>query len=31
MDMHLCVWKVRNAAGMVAIEMRQQEMPHVIG
>ena len=29
MDMNLRVRKIRNAAGMIAIEMRQQQMPHV--
>ena len=31
MDMYLGLWKVRHAARMVAIEMRQQQMPYVIG
>jgi hypothetical protein len=30
-DVHLGTWKVRNSAGMIAVEMRQQEMPHIAG
>jgi hypothetical protein len=29
MNMHLGVREIRNAAGMIAIEMRQQQMPHI--
>ena len=28
-DVHLGSWKVRNSAGMIAVEMRQQEVPHL--
>jgi hypothetical protein len=29
MDVHLGVRKIRNAAGMIAIKVRQQQMPHL--
>jgi hypothetical protein len=31
MDMHLRLREIRNAAGMIAIEMRQQQMPDIAG